>query len=74
MPASLRRGDPPADRRPAVAASLTEDGARLADVGVPTVTTRYEGMIHGFVSMGDLLDDGRAALAEAADALRAALA
>lgn len=49
-------------------------GARLSAVGVPTVTTRYEGMIHGFVSLADFIGDGKVAIAEAAEALATALA
>jgi len=46
---------------------------RLADAGVPTTLSRYDGMIHGFFSMSLLLDKGRAAVKEASDAVRAAL-
>jgi acetyl esterase len=46
--------------------------ARLRAVGVPTEVTRYPGMIHGFFGMGDLLDQGKQAIAQAAGALRAA--
>ena len=34
--------------------------ARLARDGVPTTRVRYDGMIHGFFSMGAMLDAGRA--------------
>jgi acetyl esterase len=47
--------------------------ARLEAAGVPVTATRYDGMIHGFVSMGDMVPEGKAAMDEAAQALRAAL-
>jgi acetyl esterase len=46
---------------------------RLADVGVPTSHVRFGGMFHGFFSLADFVDDGRAANALAATALGAAL-
>jgi len=45
---------------------------RLREAGVPTTLSRYHGQIHGFFSMGDLIDAGKAAVREAAAALRAA--
>jgi acetyl esterase len=47
--------------------------ARLASLGVDATARRYDGMIHGFVSMGDVVPDGKIAVDEAADALRRAL-
>ncbi|MCW5891990.1 MAG: alpha/beta hydrolase [bacterium] len=47
---------------------------RLREAGVPTTLTRYDGMIHGFFTMGPLLGQGARAVAESAAALRAALA
>jgi acetyl esterase len=47
---------------------------RLGAAGVPVTLSRYDGMIHGFFSMGMMLDRGREAMAEAAAALRSALA
>jgi acetyl esterase len=47
---------------------------RLRKAGVDVRTTRYAGMFHGFLSMTGQLDKAREALAEAATALRAALA
>ena len=47
--------------------------ARLAALGVPTRHVRFGGMFHGFFSLADFVDDGRAANALAATALGAAL-
>jgi acetyl esterase len=46
---------------------------RLEDAGVPVVLTRYHGMIHGFVRRAKLLKQGRKAVAQIAEALRANL-
>jgi acetyl esterase len=46
--------------------------AKLRDAGVPVMLTRYDGMIHGFFSLGAVLDQGKNAMAEAAAGLRAA--
>ncbi|WP_163528085.1 alpha/beta hydrolase [Halobacillus ihumii] len=45
-------------------------GRRLKEAGVPVVLTRYDGMIHGFVSMADKLDQGKRALEQAGNELR----
>jgi acetyl esterase len=45
-------------------------GARLKEAGVPTRITRYDGMIHGFFGMGDVLPQAKDAMREAAAALR----
>jgi acetyl esterase len=47
--------------------------ARLAQAGVPTTQVRYDGMFHGFFSMGAMIDAGKRAVAEAAAAVRAHL-
>ena len=47
---------------------------RLREAGVATELRRYDGQIHGFFSLFDALDDGRAAMDHAGAALRAALA
>ena len=47
--------------------------ARLRAAGVPAVDTRYDGMVHGFFSFGELLSDGRRAMTQAAEALAAAI-
>jgi acetyl esterase len=44
--------------------------ARLAAEGTPATLHRYDGMIHGFFAMSGTVDDARAALDEAATALR----
>lgn len=49
-------------------------GARLAAAGVETTVTRYDGVIHGFFSMRDLVPEGKAAIDQAGAALRSALA
>jgi acetyl esterase len=48
--------------------------AKLQAAGVDAKATRYDSVIHGFFSMGDLVPEGKAAIDEAAEALRAALA
>jgi acetyl esterase len=49
-------------------------GARLADAGVPTTVTRYDGAIHMFFHMAELTGIGRRAVDQAVAALRSALA
>jgi acetyl esterase len=49
-------------------------GTRLQQGRVAAKVSRYDGMIHGFFSMGAIVDAARPAAAEAADALRRALA
>jgi len=48
--------------------------ARLREAGVACATSRHDGVFHGFFAMFGFLAKGRAALDEAAAALRAALA
>ena len=48
-------------------------GRRLQDAGVPVVVKRYDGMIHPFVSLAGIVDDGRVAIQDAASAVRQAL-
>ena len=47
---------------------------RLTGAGVPTVLSRYDGTIHGFLSLDAMLASGRAGMAEAVAALQDALA
>ena len=47
-------------------------GKRLNAAGIPTVCTRYPGMIHGFFGMWAAMDKGQQAIDEAAAALRQA--
>jgi acetyl esterase len=47
--------------------------AKLQAAGVDAKASRYDSMIHGFFSMSDLVPEGKAAIDEAAEALRAAL-
>jgi acetyl esterase len=49
-------------------------GEKLRAHGVPVSVTRYEGMIHGFFSMYEVLDKGKLAIEESAAALRIAFA
>ena len=46
---------------------------KLQRAGVPVTLRRYDGMIHPFFSLAGILDDGKAAIADAAAALRQAL-
>jgi acetyl esterase len=46
---------------------------RLREAGVPVALRRHRGLIHGFANMTGLGDSGRAAMHEAAGALRVGL-
>ena len=69
------RGLPPALIITAELDTLRDEGeayaARLREAGLPTVSTRYAGMRHAFVSP-TVSDEGRRAIREAGHALRAA--
>jgi acetyl esterase len=71
-------GLPPALVQTASHDPLRDEGEAYAiqmrTAGVTVKCTRYDGVTHGFVSFSDLVDKGRQALQEAADALRAAFA
>jgi acetyl esterase len=47
---------------------------KLRSAGVPVELRHYPGMIHGFLQMADSFDEGKAAIREAGQALRNALA
>jgi acetyl esterase len=47
--------------------------AKLQAAGVDAKVSRYDAVVHGFFSMGDMVPEGKAAIDEAAEALRAAL-
>ena len=47
---------------------------RLEAAGVPTVCTRYDGMIHGFFGMSAAIDQGKQAVDQACQALQATFA
>lgn len=49
-------------------------GELLRKAGVPVAVTRYDGMIHGFFTMAQVLPQGKKAISQAAEALRKALA
>ena len=70
-------GLPPALVQTAGFDPLSDEGAayaeRLQADGVTTAHTRYDGMIHGFIRMGAVVDVAADALAEGAGALRSAL-
>jgi acetyl esterase len=70
------RGLPPAHVIPAEFDPLRDEGeayaAHLRAADVPVRCTRYDGMIHGFFSMGGVVARGRAAVGEAVRLLRAA--
>ena len=78
MKASDLSGLPPAMVITAEYDPLRDEGeayaARLQAAGVPTVCTRYDGQIHLFYALPDIIDDGAKAVAQACDALKVAFA
>jgi acetyl esterase len=57
---------------------LRDEGEAYADrlraAGGECTCTRYDGVIHGFFSMSDMVPEGKAAIDQACEALRVALA
>ena len=49
-------------------------GKRLKEAGVSVTISRYNGVIHGFLTLEPLIDKGKQAREECAQALRAAFA
>jgi acetyl esterase len=77
-PHETLRGLPPALIVTAAYDPLRDEGEAYAEAlrsaGVEAVATRYDGVIHGFFSMPDMIPEGKIAIDEACTALRAALA
>lgn len=78
MQAKSLAGQPPALVITAEFDPLRDEGEayakRLREAGVATTSTRYDGVIHGFFSMGAFVDKGQQAVDEASAALRNAFA
>jgi acetyl esterase len=78
LPDEALAGLPPALVITAEYDPLRDEGeayaARLAANGVATTVTRYDGVVHGFFAMRDFVPEGKAAVDQACEALRAALA
>ena len=74
--ASNLAGLPPALVQTCSHDPLRDEGERYAEqmkkAGVKVTLTRYDGVTHGFVSFADALDQGKAGIKEAGEALRAA--
>lgn len=76
-PAEALAGLPPALVITAAFDPLRDEGEayaeRLRAAGVEATASRYDGVIHGFFSMSDMIPEGKAAIDEACAALRTAL-
>jgi acetyl esterase len=74
--ASSLAGLPPALVITAEFDPLRDEGERYAERmradGTPAKLTRYNGMIHGFFTMGGMIDQGKSAMQESAASLRSA--
>ena len=46
---------------------------RLSDAGVPVTVARYDGQMHGFLTMGSFIPTGMTAMHEAVDHMQRAL-
>jgi acetyl esterase len=72
------QGLPPAHVITAGFDPLRDEGeayaTQLREAGVPVQYSRYSGMIHGFFAMGEVMDQGKKAIQEAAANLRSAFA
>jgi acetyl esterase len=77
MYATDLRGLPPAFVVTAECDMVRDQGEayarKLLEAGVQVELKRYDGMIHPFISLGGVIDDGHVAIDEAAAVLRAAL-
>lgn len=77
-PAEALVGLPPALVITAEFDPLRDEGEayadRLREAGVDATATRYDGMIHGFFGMRNMIPEGKVAVDQACEALRAALA
>ncbi len=78
MQANDLKGLPPALVITAEFDPLRDEGEayakRLEEAGVRTTCSRYDGMVHGFFGMPDMIDKGKEAISQASAALKSTLA